>query len=608
MTTVPSDSQTDEYPVAIVGGGPVGLTMSLLLSQHGVRNVVLERHPNTSIHPKAIGLNQRTVEVFRSLGLEEEIYLAAAPPQTCSRTGWYTSFGGPTELHGRRIAVRDAWGGGSYREEYAKASPSRYSMLPQIRLEPILKKAAESKTMTTMLWDAPVIDLTQESEWASLTVGTPEESRTVRAKYVIGADGGRFMAESLGIPMNGPTNLVDMVTAHFSADLSPHLLDKECLIHWFVNPDFGGSIGSGYLYHLGPWEENDDSREWVFASGFAADDPDRFEPELMKHRIHRSLGLPDLEMDIHSISHWYIQAVVAERFRQDRFFLVGDAAHRIPPWGALGLNTGVQDAHNLAWKLAIALSNPELAQVLETYESERRPIALHVAERSLSNFQNHGGVVDVALGLSPNLPGPEGWEQLRTFYSNSDEGQRKRDTVDKAMTFLDEEFHAHGVENGYTYVAGAIAETVETEQAIPEDRLIYHPSSAPGHRVPHSWLRHSDGRRASTLDLSTTGRFILLVDHSVADWKRAVHEAQHPLSKLIDIVPVGNQGAWRPEDSSWEEVRGVATSGAILVRPDTVVAWRSEHLPAAPTGELESALSAISALKVPASSQLGGTP
>lgn len=604
MTSTTS-ATNDIYPVAIVGAGPVGMTMSLLLSRHGIRHVVLERHAETAIHPKAIGLNQRTVEVFRWLGLEDEIYDAAAPPQTCSRTGWYTSLGGETELHGRRIAVRDAWGGGSYREEYKKASPSRYSMLPQIRLEPILKRAAESKNAATLLWDAPVTALVEEPNWVALTIGGPEEIRTVRAKYVVGADGGRFMAEALGIPMDGPTNLVDMVTTHFSADLSPHLLDKDCLIHWFVNPDFGGSIGSGYLYHLGPWDGNGNSEEWVFACGFAADDPDRFDSALMENRIHRSLGLPDLKLDIYSISHWYIQAVVAQQFRRGRSFLVGDAAHQIPPWGALGLNTGVQDAHNLAWKLSIALSNPDLSQVLDTYESERRPIALHVAERSLSNFENHGGVVDVALGLSPALPPHEGWEQLRTFYSNSEEGRRKTNAVEQAMTFLDEEFHAHGVENGYVYVEGALAGTAETEQPIPEDRLVYHPSSAPGHRVPHSWLQRADGQRASTVDLCAAGRFSLLVDYSAENWSHALHETNHSLSKLVDVVRVGKGGEWTPEDNTWEQLREVSATGAILMRPDGIVAWRSARLPETPTHDLDSALARIAATRMSASPSVG---
>jgi 2,4-dichlorophenol 6-monooxygenase len=153
------------------------------------------------------------------------------------------------------------------------------------------------------------------------------------------------------------------------------------------------------------------SEEWVFACGVGPDDPERFDEDGMRARIVRSLGVTDLDVSVKSISHWYIQAVVAERFRVGRCFLVGDAAHRIPPWGALGLNTGIQDVHNLAWKIAAALADPRLDGLLDTYEVERLPIALAVAETSLHNFQNHGGVVDVALGLSPGSPA-EGWAAL----------------------------------------------------------------------------------------------------------------------------------------------------------------------------------------------------
>ncbi|MGQ4426227.1 FAD-dependent monooxygenase, partial [Streptomyces violaceoruber] len=289
-------------PVIIVGGGPVGLTMSLLLSDLGVSNVLFERHQGTSIHPKAIGLNQRTIEIFRRLGLHKRIDAAAAPPASVARTGWYTSLAGRSDLHGRQIAVRDAWGGGRYAEEYAAASPAPYTMLPQIRLEPILRAAAEARPNATVRFSTAVAAIEQDE--TGVTVALADGER-VRGSYLVGADGGKMVANALGIGFSGPTNLVDMVSAHFTADVTPLLPNRECLIYWFVNPDLGGSIGSGYLYHLGPWDDAGHSREWVFACGFRPDDPERFDEEAMKKRILRSLGVDRLEMDLHSVSHWY---------------------------------------------------------------------------------------------------------------------------------------------------------------------------------------------------------------------------------------------------------------------------------------------------------------
>ncbi|OLT18915.1 hypothetical protein BJF80_13780 [Serinicoccus sp. CUA-874] len=579
------------YPVVVVGGGPVGLASSLMLSRLGVEHLLLERHEGTSIHPKAVGLNQRTVEILRQLGLGEELAAAAAPPSTVSRTGWYTSFGGSTELHGREIASRDAWGGGQYAEEYAAASPAPYTILPQIRLEPLLRATAEAQPQADVRFATGVTALAPDADGADVTVLVDGHEQVVRADYVVGADGGRMVADALGVTVSGPTNLVDMVSAHFGADLTDAVPSRENLISWFVNPDHGGSIGSGYLYHLGPWDEQGRSEEWVFACGFLADDPDRFDEEAMAARIGRSLGLPDLEVDLHSISHWYIQSVVADSFTEGRCFLVGDAAHRIPPWGALGLNTGVQDAHNLTWKIALALADPRTAGLLDSYEQERRPVAQSVAASSLHNFQSHGGVIDAAIGLRPDLPPEEGWERLRTLWSGSEEGQRLQAALDEAVAFMDREFHAHGAENGFAYVDGALCPDPEAS-ALPEDTLVYRPTTRPGHHVPHAWLE-GRGSRCSTLDLPAPGRFALLVDAEADTWRAAVDGVDHPLAGLLDVVAVGAGGSWEDPDGSWSSLREVGPGGAVLVRPDTVVAWRSTDLPADPAAALGAALAEV---------------
>jgi 2,4-dichlorophenol 6-monooxygenase len=575
-------SEVESFPVAILGGGPVGLVSSLLLSRLGVEHVLLERHPSTSIHPKAVGLNQRTVEIFRSLGVEEEVRAAGAPARTVSRTAWYTSFDGPTELHGRQIAVRDAWGGGAYADEYAAMSPSSYTMLAQIRLEPILRRAAEERPEADIRFDSPVTAVAQDEDGVSITVGHTDDGtvRHIRASYLIGADGGRFIADELGIPMSGESDLVDMVSAHFSADLGDVVPDNGCLINWFVNPDLGGSIGSGYLYHLGPWDEEGRSAEWLFACGFGPDDPERFDEEEMKRRIVRSLGVDGLDATVHSISHWYINAVVADRFRSGRCFLVGDAAHRVPPWGALGLNTGIQDAHNLAWKIAAALRSPELEPLLDTYETERRPIATSVAENSLHNFQNHGGLVDKAIGLDPAAPASTGWEMLADLWSESGSGLERRQALADAIDFMDHEFHAHGAECGFAYPRGAIAGD-GPERALPVDPLVYRPTSAPGHHVPHVWLK-GEGGRMSTLDLAAVGRLALIVAPDGAEmWRDAVASAVAPLAALVDVVVVGDERLSDAE-GEWERLREVGPRGAVLVRPDTFVAWRSMDMPEDP--------------------------
>lgn len=572
-------------PVAIVGGGPVGLVTSIMLSRLGVEHVLLERHPSTSIHPKAVGLNQRTAEVLRSIGVLEAVLEQAAPPATVGRTSWYTSFAGPTELHGRQIAIRDAWGGGAYVDEYAAASPERYVVIPQIRLEPILLEAASSYEQADIRFGHEVVRV---DERGTVVARIGDDALTIDASYVVVADGGRSIGEQLGIASDGPRDLLDMVSVHWSADLSEHLLDDGSLIHWFINPDLGGSIGSGYLYHIGPWDEQGRSKEWVFACAFVADDPDRFDEAAMVERIGRSLGITGLDAEVHSISHWYIQALVAERFRAGAAFLVGDAAHRIPPWGALGLNTGIQDAHNLAWKLAASLREPSLGALLDTYEQERRPIALAVAERSLSNFQAHGGIVDRALGVDP-AAGPEaGWAALGELWQESDDGVARRDALEAAMRTLDEEFHAHGAELGVRYGAGAFVP--ESAATAGLGGLVHAPSTEPGCHLPHAWVEGPNGR-VSTVTLQEPGRWLLVVDDEAAAWHAALAAADATVADAVDVIEVGVGRAHDDLDGTWISTRGVTASGAVLVRPDGVVAWRAAD--ATGRKELATALRAI---------------
>lgn len=328
------EEQDEIDPVIIVGGGPIGLTCSILLSIRGVPNMIYERHRTTSIHPKACGINQRTMEVFRVMGIEDEIYAQATPTDVAGRTAWYTSLG----PEGREVFSRDAWGGGQYEAEYAAHSPSRYSILPQIRLEPILKRRAIASNPDGIHSYHEVLTVENYRDFTEVTVQNRETGVIFRrkARYIIIADGGRQFTDKLGVDWQGEANLTTMISVHIRAAIRQHHPDARNFMTWFTNPAMGGSTRTGYLYQLGPWPEamtNPEVEEWMFVCGVTEDDPQAFDDATALARAKKTIGIPGLDVELLSLTHWTVNAIYASQWRVGRCFLVGDSAHRIPPWG-----------------------------------------------------------------------------------------------------------------------------------------------------------------------------------------------------------------------------------------------------------------------------------
>ncbi|KAJ5667415.1 hypothetical protein N7507_003279 [Penicillium longicatenatum] len=565
-------------PVVIIGGGPVGLVSSILLSLQNIPHILFERHPSTSIHPKACGLNQRTIEIFRHIGIEAEVLKESAPRNTYTRTAWYTGFG----PNGREIHSRDAWGGGKYEAAFASASPSPYVILPQIRLEPILQRRALKLNPDGLKYGSEVLGIDEKDDHVIVSVRRADGvAYETEARYVLGADGGRAVTDWLGIQWQGEKEMFDMVSAHFRAPLSRHHPDPMVFISWFINPATGGSIKSGYLYHLGPYPSNPETEEWCFGCAMLPEDPERFDPKSTIERIRRTLSIVDLDIDLQSVSHWFVTSIVAERFRSETgyVFLVGDAAHRIPPWGALGLNTGIQEAFNLIWKLGFVLrghvKTPEA--LLDTYDQERRPIAQRVAKSSLHNLKSHGGAMDRAVGLSTDQTHEENQQAIDVCLDpDHSDNPRVRAAIEKAQKVLDSEFGAHGAEIGWFYPSADIDNEGERTNHDGQikldgtlDDLSYHPSTIPGHHLPHAWLQR-ESSISSTRDLLDTHRFTLITE-SVAEWEWI---SQHSCPIKIEIV--NDLEGWTDRDGTWRKLCGVSQRGAVLVRPDGIVAWRGD--------------------------------
>ncbi|ODM16973.1 hypothetical protein SI65_07371 [Aspergillus cristatus] len=604
------------HQILIIGGGPTGLTTSLSLSHQSIPHTLLEKHPSTSIFPKAVGLNARTIEYFRSLGLQNDILNVSAPPETVSQTCWYTSLGlgvgpdgnGTGTGTGREVFTRDAWGGGRYKGVYGRASPVGYTICPQIRLEPVLLGRARARGVSPggVRNCAEVTGVEELDDRVRVRVrytspsdndGKEEEEEVVEeARYVIAADGGRLVADTLGIKMQGERDIASMVSAHIRAPISRYHPNPHALITWFIDPELGGSIRTGFMYHVGPYPSTSETEEWIFACALLPHEKaSGFDESAMLERLHRTLKIPGLNVELKSISHWNINAVVAERYRSKggRVFLVGDAAHRIPPWGALGLNTGVQDVQNLAWKLGIALNardereQKKLHEWLDTYEEERKPLAHQVAHTSLSDFRQHTLVVDRALGISPDASPEDNVRSLQVYLDKMNpDGDELRTNIANAQRILGREFSALGFEVGWFYPSCDVdnegARTRHGGQLTEDgefDITTYHPSAIPGHHLPHAWVL-KEGVRVSTRDLvmNPGGKNqCVLVTTAAQPWMALQSDWVH-VEVAVEIPP-------GPGEVDWAGLNGIEKNGAVLVRPDGVVLWRFKE----PDGVFEKA-------------------
>lgn len=582
--TMPPSSPA--HPVAIIGGGPIGLSASILLSLRGVPHVLFERHHGTSIHPKACGINQRTTEMYREMGIYDAVRERACPEDIKGRTAWYTSLGAvdaeggrdPNTVDGREIFSRDAWGCGVYAEEYERLSPARYEILPQIRLEPLLLQRAEELGPGALQFGHEVADLEERGDQVVLSVlerktGT---TREVSARFVIAADGGRNVTDKLGVKWLGEKDILHMVSAHVRANIRERHPDPRNFMTWFSHPDAGGSIKTGYLYQIGPWPlDSPEARageEWVFACAPLPNDPVSFDDGAMIQRLRSTLRLGDLPIEVITLNHWHVNAISAETYRKGRVFLVGDAAHKIPPWGALGMNTGMQDIQNLVWKLQLALRDEQLYDaLLQSYDTERRPVGRRVGRSSLHNMRSHALVMDAALGMGPDQSAGENRAAIAPLFDGSHpEHAGKRRAVEAASRALDTEFKAPGIEVGWFYPGiGGATDADHGGQLLPDASLNHEvavPLTVPGHHLPHVWV-HKEGEKRAIRDLRPLGKLLLIAD-AKPEW--------HGLrSDLVEVESVSTTGSsWVEPTGEWERL--LAGWEAVLVRPDGIICWRGK--------------------------------
>ena len=560
-------------PVLIVGGGGAGLAMSIFLSDHGIDHLLVERHQGTSILPKAHYLNQRFMEVMRQHGVADAIYEVGTPTRYMNSVAWYTSLGGDGPLDGKTLHKMDAFGGGETAERYLTDSPCPSTNYPQVRLEPIIRGFAEERAPGKVLFHHEMTAMSQDESGVRATVLNRDtgEEFVVISDYLVGADGGKTVGPMIGAEMMGAKDLINIVSTQFTADLS-QWWDDDVLIAHFINPEAGSYPAGGNLVPLGPtWGKH--SEGWQFHFAFLpSDDPD-VTPEHLVRKIRKLLKIDDVDLEVVTVSEWSVEGRIASKMAQGRVFLAGDAAHKHPPTTGLGLNTCVQDSHNLAWKLAAVLKGQADPSLLDTYEAERLSTAYRVVDWALLTLQNHF-VVDSGIGMMPIPIPPEMYHAIfQVFFSDTPMGETRRARFKEAVATQRTEFQAHDLEIGSSYPTGALI--ADGSAAPPSDPMgaIYHPTSRPGHRLPHAWLE-LNGQRLSTHDIvGPTGRFALITGPDNAAWKRAAAEAADKLGIEIAVAGIGSD--YVDVDGQWARVSEIGSDGAILVRPDNYVGWRS---------------------------------
>ncbi len=501
------------HKVIILGGGPVGLSAAICLAQQGVESLVIEKHPTTTNHPKARGVNGRSMELFRSWGLEDQMKQYQMPREAYRFT-WIE------DLQGKEFTRVQAT------VDYSPYSPTENAIIAQDDVERELFKNAQCNPLIDLRFNTEMVHATQDDEKVTFEILNKDtnQKETLSARYLIAADGANSsVREIFNVEMEGMDNLGVFCNIYCEMNLDKYVEHRPSAGFMFTRPDVRGAFLLSKKGHR-RWlvgvrlDEEQNLTEEVFTDDFCVD------------YVKKIINDPEVDVRLINKAFWTMAALIAKQYRIDRVFLAGDAAHRLPPTGGFGMNTGIQDVHNLAWKLALVLNNQADESLLDTYFTERVQIAKTNTSWSISNAKRFETIF-VALA--------------------------KNDLITFEEALKDQAHHINNILLDLGFVYGSEYQT--------EKR--YQPSAEVGARAPHCWLQKKNVR-ISSLDLYNN-QFVLVCHPDAHTWQDQF--SQFPCK----IVTIGEQGDYVDTNHNFLEAYGISKQGAVLVRPDGHVAWRS---------------------------------
>jgi len=537
---------SDNPEVLIIGGGPVGLSAALSLGRAGITCLVLERRTEFSRYPKANGVHARTMEIFREWGVAKPIKALTAGMPDEITIAWMTRLNG-IELGQLVLGETD-----EVSHVLDAQSPEQMSTVGQHMFEPVLAKVAGDLDSVTIRLGCEVIDFTYGEASVTATYTDQTGARcTVVAQYVIGADGIRSVARrTLGIGEHGEASLGTAINVQFDADLESLLGGRRSPIIWIINADTQGAF------------IRDSPTRWRYNFEIPPGaDLDTVTQDRCEREVADAIG-EVVPLKIHHIWSWGHDQAVTDTWHEGRVFLAGDAAHHFPPHGGFGMNSGIQDVHNLVWKLIAKLRWGAGDGLLDSYEVERLPVAEFNGEKMMENTRQ----MEKTGFLS----------QDKSLLSviETDAGEHVRRAIAEGIPAQRDQLASQGQQFGYQYSSAAIVP--DGTEMVVSGVAEYRPTARPGARAPHSWVRFR-GERISTIDVYDGG-FVLLTGPDNAGWVMAADQVRAELAVPVKVFGLGADLA--PVDELIDDLLkryGLDPSGALLIRPDGFVGFRSNN-------------------------------